>query len=129
MEGLRIDKWLWAARFFKTRSQAAEACAMGRVEVGGTRAKASRDVRLGDRLKITNDAGVFLFEVLLLSAVRGPATQAQGMYRETEAGREARLKLAEERKAMYAAGEMPERRPSKRDRRVIQKWKGGIHRF
>jgi ribosome-associated heat shock protein Hsp15 len=129
MEGLRIDKWLWAARFFKTRSQAAEACAMGRVEVGGTRAKASRDVRLGDRLKITNDAGVFLIEVLLLNAVRGPATQAQGLYRETEAGREARLKLAEERKAMYAAGEMPERRPSKRDRRVIQKWKGGIHRF
>jgi ribosome-associated heat shock protein Hsp15 len=102
---------------------------MGRVEVGGTRAKASRDVRLGDRLKITNDAGVFLIEVLLLNAVRGPATQAQGLYRETEAGREARLKLAEERKAMYAAGEMPERRPSKRDRRVIQKWKGGIHRF
>ena len=126
---LRIDKWLWAARFFKTRALASDACAMGRVEVAGARAKASREVRVGDRLKVTSDAGIFDLKVLALSAMRGPSTVAQTLYRETEESRETRLKLAEERKAMHAAGELQEGRPTKRDRRVIQKWRGGIHRF
>jgi ribosome-associated heat shock protein Hsp15 len=129
MTGVRLDKWLWAARFFKTRSQAADACAMGRIEIGEVRAKASRDVKGGDRLLIKNDAGEFTVDVLQLSGVRGPAAVAQTLYRETEASREQRQKLAQERKAMHEMGAMPEGRPSKRDRRQIKAWKGGIHRF
>jgi ribosome-associated heat shock protein Hsp15 len=126
---VRLDKWLWAARFFKTRSLAADACGIGRIEANGMRAKPSRDVRVGDRLQITNDAGLFVVDVLLLSAMRGPAGVAQALYRETEEGRESRRKLAEERKQMQAMGDLPEGRPSKRDRRKIRDWKGGIHRF
>jgi len=129
MTGVRLDKWLWAARFFKTRSQAADACAMGRIEIGEVRAKASRDVKIGDRLLIKNDAGEFTVDVLQLSGVRGPAAVAQTLYRETEASREQRQNLAQERKAMHEMGATPEGRPSKRDRRQIKAWKGGIHRF
>jgi len=126
---LRLDKWLWAARFFKTRTLAADACSIGRVEVNGVRAKPSREVKPGDRLQITNDAATFTVELLQLNAARGPAAVAQGMYAETEASRELRQKQAEERRQMHQMGALPEGRPSKRDRRVIQKWKGGLHRF
>ena len=95
-----MDKWLWAARFFKTRSLAARACELGRIEFQGQPAKAARDVRVGDLLKVKNDSGEFQVEVLALSEMRGPAAVAQTLYRETEASRELRLKLAEERKAM-----------------------------
>src|SRR6202012_5221128 len=100
MMGVRIDKWLWAARFFKTRALAAKACELGRIQSNGQPAKGSREVRVGDLLQEKNDGGDFQVQVLLLSEVRGPAVVAQTLYRETEASRELRLKLAEERKAL-----------------------------
>jgi ribosome-associated heat shock protein Hsp15 len=129
METVRIDKWLWAARFFKTRALASDACDIGRIESNRHRAKAARDVRLGDKLRVTNEAGIFEIEVLQLSEVRGPAAVAQTLYRESAESRAARDKLAEERKLMLAAGGMTEGRPSKRDRRDINKLRGRIHRF
>src|SRR6185436_18952568 len=115
MTGVRMDKWLWAARFFKTRSLAARACDLGRIESNGQPAKPSREVRIGDMLQVRNDGGDFQVEVLLLSEMRGPARVAQTLYHATEASRELRLKLAEERKAM------PQGKPSKRDRRKIDR--------
>src|ERR1700691_1188018 len=100
MTSVRIDKWLWAARFFKTRALAARACGLGRIQSNGQLAKAAREVRIGDMLRVTNDGGDFEIEVLLLSDVRGPASVAQTLYRETEASRELRLKVAAGRKAM-----------------------------
>ena len=100
MPRVRMDKWLWAARFFKTRSLAARACELGRIEANGQAAKPAREVRVGDLLQVKNDGGDFQVEVLALSEMRGPAAVAQTLYRETEASRELRLKLAEERKAM-----------------------------
>lgn len=125
MNSVRIDKWLWAARFFKTRSLASRACDLGRVETGGARAKPAREVRAGDRLRIENDSGIFEIEVLELSEVRGPAAAAQKLYRETEASREARVRAAEERKAMQVFAPAPVGRPSKRDRRRIIRFRGG----
>jgi ribosome-associated heat shock protein Hsp15 len=100
MGRVRIDKWLWAARFFKTRSMASRACELGRIEANDLTAKPGREVRVGDTLRIKNDTGEFVVEVLLLSEIRGPAAVAQTLYRETDASREARLKFAEERKLM-----------------------------
>ena len=125
MSGIRIDKWLWAARFFKTRSLASRACDLGRIKSHGADAKPAREVRLGDMLHIHNDGGEFEVEVLALSEIRGPATVAQALYRETEASKVARVKLAEERKAMQQYAPLPERRPSKRDRRRIIQFRGG----
>jgi len=116
---LRIDKWLWAARFFKTRSLATRACELGRIEWNGQPTKPAREVHVGDMLRVKNDSGEFLVEVLLLSEMRGPAAVAQTLYRETEASRQLRLKLAEERKAMPHYEAAREGRPSKRDRRKI----------
>ena len=124
MAGVRMDKWLWAARFFKTRALAARACELGRIQSNGQQAKGAREVRVGDRLRVTNEGGDFQVEVLLISEVRGPASVAQTLYRETEESREARQKLAEERKAMRQFEELPEGRPSKRDRREIIRFRG-----
>jgi ribosome-associated heat shock protein Hsp15 len=124
MTGVRMDKWLWAARFFKTRSLAARACELGRIESNGQPAKAAREVRVGDRLQVKNDGGDFQVEVLVLSEIRGPAAVAQTLYRETEASRESRLKLAEERKAMPHFEAAREGKPSKRDRREIDRLRG-----
>jgi ribosome-associated heat shock protein Hsp15 len=121
---VRIDKWLWAARFFKTRSLASRACELGRVQSKGQPAKPSREVRVGDMLHITNDGGDFDVEVLLLSDVRGPATLAQTLYCETDASRELRMKVAAERKAMHQFEQLPAGRPSKRDRRHIIHFRG-----
>ena len=122
----RIDKWLWAARFFKTRALAARACELGRIESNGHQAKASREVRVGDMLQVKNDSGDFQVEVLAISEMRGPAVVAQTLYRETEASREARLKLAEERKAMPHFEALREGKPSKRDRRQIDRFRGKV---
>jgi len=119
MTSVRMDKWLWAARFFKTRALSARACELGRIQSNGQPAKAAREVRVGDMLRVTNDGGDFQVEVLLLSEVRGPASVAQTLYRETEASRELRLKVAAERKAMRHFEELPAGRPSKRERRKI----------
>ena len=124
MIGVRMDKWLWAARFFKTRALAARACELGRTESNGQPAKASREVRAGDLLRVRNDSGDFQVVVLLLSEMRGPAAVAQTLYRETEASRDLRLKLAEERKAMPHFDESREGKPSKRDRRELNRFRG-----
>ena len=119
-----MDKWLWAARFFKTRGLAARACVLGRITSNEQPAKAARDVRVGDFLKVKNDSGDFEIEVLQLSEVRGPASVAQTLYRETETSRELRLKIAEERKAMSQFDLAQAGRPSKRDRREIAQFRG-----
>ena len=123
---VRMDKWLWAARFFKTRALAVRACDLGRVQADGIRAKPARDVHPGDHLSIENEGGAFEIEVLELSEVRGPATVAQTLYRESDASREARQKAAEERRAMQRYAPVPERRPSKRDRRRIIRFRGNM---
>ena len=119
MTGTRIDKWLWAARFYKTRALAARACELGRVESNHQPVKPAREVRVGDRLQIRNDSGDFDVEVLALTEIRGPAPVAQALYRETDDSRELRLKAAQERKAFINYAPAPEGRPTKRDRRKI----------
>jgi ribosome-associated heat shock protein Hsp15 len=123
VETVRIDKWLWAARFFKTRALAAESCAMGRVVAGTAVAKASRDVHVGDMLRVKNASGEFEIEVLGLNSVRGPAAQAQALYRETDESKVARAKLEEVKKLM-PEWELPVSRPSKKERRDIQRFRG-----
>ena len=124
MTSVRMDKWLWAARFFKTRSLAARACDLGRVQSNGQFAKPAREVRVGDMLQVTNGGGDFQVEVLLLSEIRGPASVAQTLYRETEASREQRMKVSAERKAMKQFEQLPAGRPSKHDRRKIIQLRG-----
>jgi len=126
MTNIRLDKWLWAARFFKTRALAARACTLGRILSNGQPAKPARDIRVGDMLRVTNDGGDFEVEVLQLSEVRGPAPVAQTLYRETDASRELRLKVAAERRAMRQFEELPAGRPSKRDRRRIIQFRGRV---
>lgn len=119
MTGVRIDKWLWAARFFKTRALAARACDLGRIQSNNQPAKPAREVHAGDLLQIKTEAHEFEIEVLLLSSIRGPAAVAQTLYRETDKSRELRMKLIEDRKALKNFSPAPEGRPSKRDRRKI----------
>jgi ribosome-associated heat shock protein Hsp15 len=124
MTGTRIDKWLWAARFFKTRELASKACELGRVSSNGVRAKPAREVKVGDMLQVENETGKFELEVLDLSEQRGPAPVAQGLYRETEASQEARKLAVEQRKLMGPMDFAPPKRPSKRDRRLIHSFSG-----
>jgi len=125
MDTVRMDLWLWAARFFKTRALSKKACDLGRIESNGHPAKAAREVHVGDKLKITNESGDFQIEVLALSDVRGPAAVAQTMYRESDESRAARQKATEERKAAHLFEPIPHTRPSKRDRRKIIQFRGG----
>ncbi len=126
MERVRMDKWLWAARLFKTRSLAAKACELGRVTSNGHTAKPARDVHLGDMLQVKNDSGEYTIEVLVLSEMRGPAAVAQTLYRETEESKELRRKLAEERKANPHFEDDREGKPSKRDRRQLGRLRGRV---
>ena len=123
--GVRLDKWLWAARFFKTRSMASRACELGRIQSKGQAVKPGRDIHIGDMLQIRTEGGDFEVEVLQLSDIRGPAPVAQTMYRETESSRELRAKVAAERKAMMHFNPAPTARPSKRDRRKIVRFRDG----
>ena len=124
MNSVRMDKWLWAARFFKTRALAARSCELGRIRSNGVHAKPARDVKVGDILHVTNDGGDFEVEVLALSEMRGPAPVAQTLYRETEPSRELRQKLADERRAAGQFENLQQGRPSKRDRRQINRLRG-----
>jgi ribosome-associated heat shock protein Hsp15 len=124
MTGLRIDKWLWAARFFKTRSLASRACELGRVQCNGNAAKPAREVQTGDLVRVKNESAEFELEVLLLSDIRGPAPVARTLYRETAASQEARLALVRERKAMPYVESLHEGKPSKRDRRKLDRLRG-----
>ena len=129
MLSVRIDKWLWAARFFKTRAQAGRACGLGRILWNKQPAKAAREVRIGDMLQITNEGGDFEVEVLLLSDIRGPASVAQTLYRETDDSRMARARLAEQLKltAIYeepSAGKLDKR--ARRDRTALKRSGGNL---
>lgn len=124
MNGLRIDKWLWAARFFKTRALATAACDAGRISCNTQPAKPSRVLKLGDMLQVRSEAGDFEVELLGLSDQRGSATVAATLFRETDASRELRAKVAEARKVMFAEEPTFARKPSKRDRRLIHSFRG-----
>ncbi len=126
MARLRIDKWLWAARFFKTRSLATRACDLGRSASNGHPAKPSREVRVGDLVQLKSDAGSFQVEVLLLSDMGGPAPFAQTLDRETVESRELRLQLAAERKATPHFEAERKGKPSKRDRRKLVRFRGRV---
>ena len=119
-DSLRLDVWLWAARFFKTRSLAKQAIETGKVEVAGQRAKPSRTVRIGDPLKITRGEETFEVAVLGLSDTRGPAPVAQALYAESEASRAAREASRAQRAAERTGYRPPESRPDKRARRLIR---------
>ena len=130
MDAVRMDKWLWAARFFKTRALASKACELGRVdwkkgEMAWQPAKAAREVHVADMLKVKNDSGEFVIEVLGLSDVRGSATVAQGLYRETDESKAARAAVVEAKKAIPVYESTWESgRPTKRDRRVLTRFRG-----
>jgi ribosome-associated heat shock protein Hsp15 len=121
---LRIDKWLWAARFFKTRSLASDAVEKGRVKIGGANVKPSKDVRVGDVVEIDIERIVWQVEVLGVCDVRGPAPVAQTLYAETEDGRAKRMAEAERRKTFREPAAGLQGRPTKRDRRTIDKLSG-----
>ena len=124
MTGVRIDAWLWAARFFKTRTLAKKNCDLNRIVSNGQVAKAAREVRVGDMLRITTEGGEFQVQVLGLSDIRGPASEAQKLYQETEASKETRARVAAERRASQEFEILPAGRPSKRDRRRIIQFRG-----
>lgn len=117
---VRLDLWLWAARFFKTRALARQAIETGRVEIGGQRAKPARGVRVGDVLQVARMEERFEVEVLALSNVRGPASVAQTLYRESEASRLVREQARAQRAAERAGYHPPETKPDKRARRLIR---------
>ncbi len=125
MEKLRLDKWLWAARFYKTRSLAVQEINKGRVEVNGLPAKPAREVQVGDLIRIQKQVPPMLVNVLALSAVRGPATVAQLLYEETPDSAAARQYAAEQRRlAPEPALAYTDGRPTKRDRRQIERARG-----
>jgi len=125
MTGLRIDKWLWAARFFKTRALATTACDAGKVSCNSQTAKPSRVLKLNDKLQITNEGGLFTVEVLELADTRAAAPIAQTYYHESDASRELRAKAAEARRIMLLEEPNFSRaKPTKRDRRLIHSFRG-----
>lgn len=121
-EKIRIDKWLWAARFFKTRSMASKAVSGGHVHVNGARVKPARIIQIGDRLFIRRGHVEFEVVVLELSDRRGPAVRARTLYEETVASIEKRAEKARERRLLKPADTPPAKRPDKRDRRKIRKF-------
>jgi len=120
---VRLDKWLWAARFFKTRSVAREAVSGGKVHLNGNRSKPGRSLNLGDELRIQRGEEEFIITVLELSVRRGPATVARGLYEESEEHHKAREQLTEARKLEHQQHATRERRPDKRQRRRIVSFK------
>jgi ribosome-associated heat shock protein Hsp15 len=124
-ERLRIDKWLWAARFFKTRALAAAAVETGKVQVNGVRVKPAKALASGDALTVRLGPYQHVIEVLALSSRRGPASEAQKLYRETEESRSRRAALALELKAQAQSSDQ-KGRPTKKDRREIERLKNGV---
>ena len=124
MTGIRIDKWLWAARFFKTRALASAACEAGRIVCNTQPAKPSRNLKLNDLLHIRNEAGEFDVHVLALSDTRAAAAIAQTLYAETEVSRERRAIAAAERKLNPPPESDRRGKPTKRDRRLIHSFNG-----
>lgn len=133
-EGVRLDKWLWAARFYKTRSLAAEEIGKGRISVNGHPAKASRELRLNDEVQLRQGPVQRTVHVRGLSHVRGPAPVAQALYEETAESADARAAAAEQRRlGAEPALAITDGRPTKRDRRDLtrtqvdwQRWSASI---
>jgi ribosome-associated heat shock protein Hsp15 len=121
---VRLDKWLWAARFFKTRALAAEAVEGGKVQVNGDRPKRARPLQLGDEVRVRLGPYQHTITVRALSARRGPASEAAGLYEETAASRTAREALAIQLKSLHAVFGPDKGRPTKKDRREIERLKG-----
>jgi ribosome-associated heat shock protein Hsp15 len=122
-EKQRLDKWLWAARFYKTRALASEAVSGGKVHVNGERVKPARSVKVGDRLKITRGQFEYAVVISKLNEQRRPAQEAQLMYQESEASIRARQEQREMNRAMNASVTFADKRPSKKDRRQIVRFK------
>jgi len=122
----RLDKWLWAARFFKTRSMAREAVAGGKVQLNGNRAKPGRTLNIGDELRIQRGEDVYTITIAELTGTRGPAAVAVTLYEESEENRLQREKLASERKLAHEQHAARERRPDKRQRRKLIRFKSGF---
>jgi ribosome-associated heat shock protein Hsp15 len=121
---VRLDKWLWAARFFKTRALAAEAVEGGKVQVNGDRPKRARPVQVGDEIRVRLGPYEHTITVRSLSARRGPASEAAGLYEETAASRTAREALVIQLKSLHAVFGPDKGRPTKKDRREIERLKG-----
>ena len=119
----RLDKWLWAARFFKTRPLAAQAISGGKVHLNGERVKPSRNIKIGDQLQITRGQFEFKIVVKALNKLRRPATEAQALYTEDEQSMQKRKELAQSLKILNANMPHSEKRPSKKQRRQIVKFK------
>ena len=125
---MRVDKWLWAARFYKTRSAATDAVLGGRVHINGTRVKPAKDVRPGDEIELTVGVTHRVVEVLALSDKRGPATVAATLYRETPESIEERERAAAERRLARPLGADLDVRPTKLDRRRLEALRRGQRR-
>jgi len=123
---VRLDKWLWAARFFKTRSLAREAVSGGKVHLNGNRAKPGRSINVGDELRIQRGEEEYIITILEASMRRGPATVARTLYEESDENRKLRENLAEQRKLEHQSSLTRERRPDKRQRRRIVRFKSGL---
>jgi ribosome-associated heat shock protein Hsp15 len=121
----RIDKWLWAARFFKTRSQATAAVTGGKVEVNGDAAKPSKTVKAGDRIRLRLGPTEYRLTVTAIGERRGSAAVAQSLYEEAPESIEARQKIAAERRFSSAPSYEDKGRPSKKDRRELERWRRG----
>ncbi len=120
-EAIRIDKWLWAARFFKTRSLATDAVDGGKVKLNGERCKPARNLQIGDLLDIDNGHNTWQVQIAGLSAQRGPAPVARKLYEETEAGLQKRQLDTEQRQLYAEPGADIKGRPTKRDRRQLDR--------
>jgi ribosome-associated heat shock protein Hsp15 len=126
---VRLDKWLWAARFYKTRSQASEAIHGGHVKGGGDRLKAGHSVGVGEQIEIVKDGVTWVVEVVELSDKRGKGADAQRLYRETDEGKARRLAQIEALKAAAASAPYLRGRPTKRDRRALDRLQSGSIRI
>lgn len=121
MESIRLDKWLWAARFFKTRSISRQAIDGGKIKLNGVRAKAARAIKLGDQVEVQRGFDTYRIVVTSVNDRRGPASEAAKLYRETPESISAREKAAELRKMQHQ--DTPQRRPDKKQRRMIHRLK------
>jgi ribosome-associated heat shock protein Hsp15 len=119
-EEVRLDKWLWASRFFKTRSSATQAIAGGKVHLNGSRVKPAKMVKAGDTLRIQRGDSEFTIHVRGISEKRGPAKEAQMLYEETEESRLARERQRQDKKLLAGEQMLPRKRPGKKDRRLIR---------
>lgn len=121
--GVRLDRWLWAARFFKTRAMAKQAIEGGKIHISGHRSKASKVLHGGEELAVRRGVELFTVDVLLLAEKRGPAKIAQTLYQETEESQKLREKASKLRHIQYLAETPPSRKPDKRQRRQIHQFK------